>query len=140
MPTGAVYRPAPLPSVAAYGTSVGRLGVPPLRPQHPTATVLRARVTGLDVCAANATHCAAERSVRRKSKWTVSQLRRQLAYDRILERLYMTDDDWIVKGTRRRGGRFDYLECSSNPGIALGRSLRASSTASFGVLNEISAR
>ncbi len=32
------------------------------------------------------------------SKWTLPQLRRQFAYDRFLERLYMMDDEWIVKG------------------------------------------
>jgi hypothetical protein len=32
------------------------------------------------------------------SKWTLPQLRRQFAYDRLLERLYMMDDGWIVKG------------------------------------------
>jgi hypothetical protein len=32
------------------------------------------------------------------SKWTVQQLRRQFAYDRLLERLYMLDDDWVIKG------------------------------------------
>jgi hypothetical protein len=34
----------------------------------------------------------------RDSKWTVQQLRRQFAYDRLLERLYMLDDGWVVKG------------------------------------------
>src|ERR1700683_1930004 len=32
------------------------------------------------------------------SRWTVQQLQRQVAYDRILERLYLVDDGWIVKG------------------------------------------
>lgn len=32
------------------------------------------------------------------SKWTLPQLRRQFAYDRFLERLYMMDDGWVVKG------------------------------------------
>lgn len=30
--------------------------------------------------------------------WTLSQLQRQMAYDRLLERLYLTSEDWIVKG------------------------------------------
>jgi hypothetical protein len=30
--------------------------------------------------------------------WTVQQLQRQFAYDRLLERLYLVDDGWIVKG------------------------------------------
>lgn len=30
--------------------------------------------------------------------WTLPQLQRQMAYDRLLERLYLVDNDWIVKG------------------------------------------
>lgn len=30
--------------------------------------------------------------------WTLAQLQRQIAYDRLLERLYLTSEDWIVKG------------------------------------------
>lgn len=30
--------------------------------------------------------------------WTLAQLQRQMAYDRLLERLYLTSDAWIVKG------------------------------------------
>lgn len=32
------------------------------------------------------------------SIWTLSQLQRQMAYDRLLERLYLLDDSWVVKG------------------------------------------
>lgn len=32
------------------------------------------------------------------SRWALPQLQRQMAYDRILERLYLVDDSWIVKG------------------------------------------
>jgi hypothetical protein len=32
------------------------------------------------------------------SRWTLTQLQRQFAYDRLLERLYLADQDWIVKG------------------------------------------
>ena len=32
------------------------------------------------------------------SQWTLPQLQRQFAYDRLLERLYLVDRDWIVKG------------------------------------------
>jgi hypothetical protein len=32
------------------------------------------------------------------TRWNLPQLQRQIAYDRLLERLYLTDDDWIVKG------------------------------------------
>lgn len=38
------------------------------------------------------------RALSKRSKWTLPQLRRQFAYDRFLERLYMMDGDWIVKG------------------------------------------
>jgi hypothetical protein len=34
----------------------------------------------------------------RDSRWTLEQLQRQVAYDRLLERLYLVDDGWIVKG------------------------------------------
>jgi hypothetical protein len=30
--------------------------------------------------------------------WSLTQLQRQLAYDRLLQRLYLLDDGWIVKG------------------------------------------
>jgi hypothetical protein len=32
------------------------------------------------------------------SRWTVPQLQRHVAYDRLLERLYQFDGDWVVKG------------------------------------------
>ncbi|HEY1298055.1 MAG TPA: nucleotidyl transferase AbiEii/AbiGii toxin family protein [Chloroflexota bacterium] len=32
------------------------------------------------------------------SRWTLQQLQRQIAYDRLLERLYLVDEGWIVKG------------------------------------------
>jgi hypothetical protein len=31
------------------------------------------------------------------SRWTLQQLQRQMAYDRLLERLYLVDEGWIVK-------------------------------------------
>jgi hypothetical protein len=34
----------------------------------------------------------------KESRWSLAQLQRQFAYDRLLERLYMIDRDWIVKG------------------------------------------
>lgn len=34
----------------------------------------------------------------KRSNWTIQQLQRQVAYDRLLERLYIVDDVWIVKG------------------------------------------
>ena len=30
-------------------------------------------------------------------RWTLQQLQRQMAYDRLLERLYVADGGWIVK-------------------------------------------
>ena len=33
-----------------------------------------------------------------QSRWTLQQLQRQMAYDRLLERLYLVDEGWIVKG------------------------------------------
>jgi hypothetical protein len=30
--------------------------------------------------------------------WTLPQLQRHVAYDRLLERLYLLDRDWVVKG------------------------------------------
>ncbi|HEY5521461.1 MAG TPA: nucleotidyl transferase AbiEii/AbiGii toxin family protein [Candidatus Limnocylindrales bacterium] len=33
-----------------------------------------------------------------QSRWSLPQLQRQMAYDRLLERLYVVDDGWIVKG------------------------------------------
>lgn len=34
----------------------------------------------------------------KQSQWTLPQLQRQFAYDRLLERLYLVDRQWIVKG------------------------------------------
>ena len=34
----------------------------------------------------------------KKSRWTLPQLQRQIAYDRLLERLYMVNETWVVKG------------------------------------------
>jgi hypothetical protein len=31
-------------------------------------------------------------------RWTLPQLQRQIAYDRLLERLYVVDEGWVVKG------------------------------------------
>jgi len=33
-----------------------------------------------------------------KSRWTLPQLQRQIAYDRLLERLYMVNEAWVIKG------------------------------------------
>ncbi|MGH8904267.1 MAG: nucleotidyl transferase AbiEii/AbiGii toxin family protein [Egibacteraceae bacterium] len=38
------------------------------------------------------------RAIAEESRWTLPQLQRQFAYDRLLERLYMVDDGWVVKG------------------------------------------
>lgn len=34
----------------------------------------------------------------KKSRWTLPQLQRQFAYDRLLERLYVVNESWVVKG------------------------------------------
>lgn len=34
----------------------------------------------------------------KKSRWTLAQLQRQIAYDRLLERLYMVSEAWVIKG------------------------------------------
>ena len=33
-----------------------------------------------------------------QSQWTLQQLQRQMAYDRLLERLYLVDEGWIITG------------------------------------------
>lgn len=38
------------------------------------------------------------RAIAKESRWTLAHLQRQFAYDRLLERLYLLDDGWIVKG------------------------------------------
>jgi Nucleotidyl transferase AbiEii toxin, Type IV TA system len=38
------------------------------------------------------------RELSKESRWDLPQLQRQMAYDRLLERLYLVDDSWIVKG------------------------------------------
>jgi hypothetical protein len=38
------------------------------------------------------------KTVAESSRWTIPQLQRQVAYDRLLERLYLIDANWVVKG------------------------------------------
>lgn len=38
------------------------------------------------------------RAKAQEGPWTLAQLQRQMAYDRLLERLYLTGEGWIVKG------------------------------------------
>lgn len=38
------------------------------------------------------------RAMSNTGTWTLTQLQRQFAYDRLLERLYLVDNDWVVKG------------------------------------------
>ena len=38
------------------------------------------------------------RTAAKDGPWTLQQLQRQVAYDRLIERLYLIDDGWIVKG------------------------------------------
>jgi hypothetical protein len=37
------------------------------------------------------------RGLASKSRWTLPQLQRQIAYDRLLERLYVVNETWVVK-------------------------------------------
>jgi hypothetical protein len=61
------------------------------------------------------------RSLAVTSRWTLPQLQRQMAYDRFLERLYLVDGSWIVKGAAPRG-------LSRTPAASACRSLRSSAT------------
>jgi hypothetical protein len=38
------------------------------------------------------------RALAATSRWNLPQLQRQIAYDRLLGRLYLVDKEWIVKG------------------------------------------
>ena len=38
------------------------------------------------------------RALAGQSRWTLAQLQRQIAYDRLLERLYLVDEGWVLKG------------------------------------------
>lgn len=38
------------------------------------------------------------KSVAQNGRWPLPQLQRQIAYDRLLERLYVVDQGWVVKG------------------------------------------
>lgn len=38
------------------------------------------------------------RTMAAEGRWTLPQLQRQVAYDRLLQRLYLVDDAWVVKG------------------------------------------
>lgn len=38
------------------------------------------------------------KALARESKWDLPQLQRQIAYDRLLQRLYLVDQGWVVKG------------------------------------------
>ena len=38
------------------------------------------------------------KTMTKSSRWNLGQLLRQLAYDRLLERLYLVDEGWVVKG------------------------------------------
>jgi len=38
------------------------------------------------------------RDLATRSRWSLQQLQRQMAYDRLLQRLYLVDEGWIIKG------------------------------------------
>ncbi len=42
------------------------------------------------------------KGVAQSSKWSLPQLQRQIAYDRLLERLYTVDEGWVRPGTEGR--------------------------------------
>jgi hypothetical protein len=58
----------------------------PDRPAYATPTAFRRALTDKLKALAN------------EGKWELPQLQRQIAYDRLLERLYFLDQGWIVKG------------------------------------------
>jgi hypothetical protein len=52
------------------------------------------------------------RDLATRSRWTLQQLQRQMAYDRLLERLYLVDEGWIIKGA---WGRISGAPMTSSP-------------------------
>ena len=55
-------------------------------------------------------------------RWSLQQLQRQVAYDRLIERLYFVDDGWIVKGATALLARdIGVREVSTFTSIALSR-------------------
>ena len=84
MPQGGSRRPGPTSTKPLANTR--RQGRDDSRRPLPHAGGVRAALT--DRVAQTA----------RKSRWTAQQLQRQVAYDRLLERLYLVDDGWVVKG------------------------------------------
>jgi Nucleotidyl transferase AbiEii toxin, Type IV TA system len=72
-------------------------------------------------------------------RWTLQQLQRQVAHDRLLERLYLIDDGWIVKGATAllarnigvRGSLDDDLYREATRGVAE-EELRRASAADIG--------
>lgn len=38
------------------------------------------------------------RTLAQTTKWSLPELQRHIAYDRLLQRLYLADPGWIVKG------------------------------------------
>ena len=53
--------------------------------------------------------------------WTLQQLQRQVAYDRLLDRLYLVDDGWIVEGRPHsgKGHRCQAVSTSTSTGRRL---------------------
>jgi len=51
------------------------------------------------------------------SRWPLQHLQRQMAYDRLLERLYLADDGWVVKGAAAQPRR----SSRDGPGGTAGR-------------------
>ncbi len=72
-------------------------------------------------------------------RWTLPQLQRHVAYDRLLERLYLLDGDWVVKGatalTARELGTRGTLDIDLYREISLGAAeadLRRAAAADIG--------
>jgi hypothetical protein len=75
----------------------------------------------------------------RQTIWSLAQLQRQIAYDRLLERLYRADDRWILKGATAliaRGlgvrGTLDVDLYRDSPGGDAETSLRAAAAMDLG--------
>jgi hypothetical protein len=59
------------------------------------------------------------RTVAGTSRWTLPQLQRHVAYDRLLERLYLFDRGWVVKGASDRDPRFAGCSRHDSAGLPL---------------------
>ncbi|MCC7078650.1 MAG: hypothetical protein IT198_16140 [Acidimicrobiia bacterium] len=69
------------------------------------------------------------RALATEGPWTLAQLQRQISYDRLLERLYLGDEGWVVKGAAallaREIGVRATIDIDLQRGIRSGRSRSA---------------